>query len=395
MNPVKILIFLRNSDKHLMDIPISDQKELLNRMGPGKNDEDRSFKQFRGHHLMYYWWKEVIVEIGSFFVFPFFLMFCGLKHLADRKTFERVDAAGDFNNFFEIVPDSLRKEYDINNDHWNKGFFLSLKEIRYLLLLFLKYPIPCFVLKVAIKMAYYKYVIVKHSPRAIIVHNEASYTSSIITSFCNKNGVMHINVMHGEKLYYIGDGYFRFNRCYVWSEYYKQLFISMNAEESQFIIELPLAMKINTEKYFKQNLYSDFKYYLQNYDENQLLSIIDSLQFIKRIGKTIKFRPHPRGTNLDILEKLVPKEQIEYPKEVSIMESIASTSCAIGSFSTVQNQAFYSGKLTIFDDVTYKQDYQKLKEYGYFFSNMPHNRLSTFVDDTLENYHEIQMFKNK
>lgn len=375
-----------------MDVPVDKQKKLLDSMGVGTSDEDRSFKQFRGHHIIYHWWKEVIVEFGSFVVLPFFLIFCFVKYWKDDGFCKYVEAIGDFKKFFEIVPQSLKNEFDINNDFWNQNFFLSWTEIKYLLNLFFRYPVPCFILKVAIKLSYYKYVVVKYTPKAIIVHNEASYASSILTKFCVSNGIEHINVMHGEKLFFIGDGYFHFSRCYVWNEYYKNLFINMNAEESQFIIELPPSFCIDTNKYFDPNSYSDYKYYLQNFTEEQLINILKSLEFIERLGKTIKFRPHPRGHNLHILEKYVSQEKIEYPSDVSILTSISSMQCAISSYSTVQNQAFYSGKLTIFDDVTFADDYKKLKEYGYCFSNIAHNRLSTFVDDTYDNHHEVKKY---
>lgn len=392
MNPLKILVFLRNSDKHLMDVSIRTQEILLTKMGPGINDEDRSFKQFRGHHLIYHWWKEIIVEVGSFFVFPFFLLLCIIKYSVRKKRTIQIDALGDFDNFFEIVPVSLKNEFDIKNDHCNEGFFLSIKEILFLFKLAFKYPVPCFILKTAIKIAYYKYLIVMFSPKAIIVHNEASYTSSILTFFCEKNGVEHINVMHGEKIYFIGDGYFRFTRCYVWNEYYKNLFIEMNAEPNQFIVEIPPSFKIDTNKYYRHESYADYKYYLQNFTEDELLNILKSLEFVKRLGKSLKLRPHPRGHNLELLKKYVSDSNIEYPNEVSILESISSMNCALGSFSTVMNQAYYSGKRVIFDDVNYPETYKRLKEYKYIFSNIPHNKLSTFIYDDIEYQHEVILY---
>lgn len=392
MKPLDILIKLRNSDKKLFDVPVSVQNDMLLHLGPASNDFERSYKQFRGRHLFYHKWKEVIVEIGSFFVLPFYIIYGLVEFLFNRKPIDKKDAVGDFTKFEEIIPQSLRNEFSIDNTVWGGGRMLSFSDIGIIWKLFTLYPIPCLVLKNAIKLSYYRYVINKYKPRAIIVHNEASYTSSISTLLCERNGVQHINVMHGEKIFYIGDGYFRFTRCYVWNEYYKNLFIEMNAEANQFIVEVPPSFKIDSKKYYREDAFADFKYYLQNFTEEEIKNIIDSLAFVKRLGKTIKFRPHPRGHNLELLKKYVKETDIEYPSEVSILESISSMDCAVGSFSTVMNQAYYSGKKVIFDDVNYPEIYKKLKEYKYYFSNTPHNTLSTFVHDDLEHCHEVVLY---
>ena len=66
-----------------------------------------------------------------------------------------------------------------------------------------------FSLKVTIKVAGYSFMITKYQSKAIVVHNEYSFTSSILTAYCETRNVLHINVMHGEKMYYIRDSYFR------------------------------------------------------------------------------------------------------------------------------------------------------------------------------------------
>lgn len=157
------------------------------------------------------------------------------------------------------------------------------------------------------------------------------------------------------------------------------MFLNLKAEPSQFRIEIPESFNINVEKHFKNEYYSDYKYYLQVYDENQLRSIIKSLDFVLRKYKTYKFRPHPRFSNIKLLESLVDKSRIEYPNEVPILESIASTKYAVGSFTTVLNQAYYANIEVIFDDVTYKDTFDKLGDLNYIFANEDTNKLSQYV----------------
>ena len=77
---------------------------------------------------------------------------------------------------------------------------------------------------------------------------------------------------------------------------------------------------------------------------------------------------------------MVDKSQIEYPRDVPILESIASTKHAIGSFTTVLNQAFYANIDVIFDDVTYKDIFCKLGDLNYIFANANTNKLSDYVE---------------
>ena len=379
MNYITLLKFLRSFDKDLFEVTYKEQNDFLKKMKEPNDDIDRSYNQFRGRHFFYHGFKEIAAETISVFALPVYVIYCIIQYIFRAKAVQEMQAVGDFNKFEEVIPNSLREEFEINNSVWNKGRILSCNDVLLLCKIFLRHPVPCFVFKTAIKLSYYKYMICCYHPKAIIVHNEASYVGSILTKYCNNLGIEHINVQHGEKLYYIGNAYFRYNRCYVWGEHYKQMFLNLKAEPSQFRIEIPESFNINVEKHFKNEYYSDYKYYLQVYDENQLRSIIKSLDFVLRKNETYKFRPHPRFSNIKLLESLVDKSRIEYPNEVPILESIASTKYAVGSFTTVLNQAYYANIEVIFDDVTYKDTFDKLGDLNYIFTNEDTNKLSQYV----------------
>ena len=379
MNYITLLNFLRSFDKDLFEVTYKEQNDFLKKMKEPNDDIDRSYNQFRGRHFFYHGFKEFAVETISIFALPAYVIYCILQYIFKSRTVQEMQAVGDLNNFEEVIPNSLREEFEINNSVWNKGHILSCSDVLLLCKIFLRHPVPCFVFKTAIKLSYYKYTICCYHPKAIIVHDEASYVGSILTKYCNDLGIEHINVQHGEKLYYIGDAYFRYNRCYVWGEHYKQMFLNLKAEPSQFRIEIPESFNINVEKHFKSEYYTDYKYYLQVYDECQLRSIIKSLDFVLRKNESYKFRPHPRFSNIKLLESLVDKSRIEYPNEVPILESIASTKYAVGSFTTVLNQAYYANIEVIFDDVTYKDTFDKLGDLNYIFANENTNKLSQYV----------------
>lgn len=379
MNYISVLRFLRSFDKDLFEVSSKKQIDYLNRLKFPENDIDRSYNQFKGRHFFYHKFKEAVAEIISIFALPLYVLYCYMVYAFKPQPKHSIQAVGDFVNFEDVIPNSLRQEFVIDNSVWNKGRMLSGSDIILLCKILYRHPVPCFVFKVAIKLSYYKYTIYSYRPKAIIVHNEASYAGSILTKYCNDLGIEHINVQHGEKLFYIGNSFFRYNRCYVWGEHYKQMFINLQAEPNQFRIEIPESFCIDVKNHFKKDFYSDYKYYLQTYDENQLRSIIKSLEFILKKNETYKFRPHPRFSNIKLLENLVDKSLIEYPTDVPILESIASTKHAVGSFTTVLNQAYYANVDVIFDDVTYKDIFSKLDDLNYIFAKKETNKLSKYV----------------
>jgi len=195
---------------------------------------------------------------------------------------------------------------------------------------------------------------------------------TILTAYCETRNVLHINVMHGEKMYYIRDSYFRYDRCYVWDAYYRDLFISMNAAPSQFIIALPPSMKINCAKHVNEGCYAYYKYFLTSQTKEQLVSISNSLQSLLMHGRKVKYRLHPRYSDRELVKQIVGKENVEYPEKVSILDSISNMDTAIGLYTTVLNQAYHCGKNVIIDDVTYPSEVKKLEEFKYI---MIHKKL--------------------
>lgn len=269
-----------------------------------------------------------------------------------------------------VVPDSLRKEFAIDYDVWMNGFSLTLKDFLFLWKIIVKTPIaPYFILKITLKIAAYSEMIYRYQPKALIVHDEYSFTSSLMTLYSNQFGVEQIDVMHGEKLYYLNDTFFHYNRCYVWDEHYKALLIKLRAEGGQFVIERPEALRIDLKGPKDATKYAKYKYYLQKYDEDELKSIIESLSFAKKENADVIYRPHPLSSDLALLKKYVPVSNIENPREVSLEQSLINTDVVIGYFSTVLYQAHLAGKTVCMDDVTFRDGYSKLKEHDYIMTS--------------------------
>lgn len=373
-----LLRYIAKADKTLFEVPVEEQKEFISSLPAPTDEIERSFLQYRCQNFFSIWWKKWALNIAAALTAPFITLFIYLKGITpnSNKGFS-IDAIGDVKGMEEIIPKELSSKYIIDNDLWMEGSYLSNRDLLFLFKMFMRHPFsPYFFMKNMLKVSKYSYMIKRYHPKAIIVHNEYSFTSSVLTAYCRKHGVLHINVMHGEKLYYIRDSFFIYDQCYVWSEYYKNLFISMKAEPNQFHIAVPPSLVVDCVKYHDERRYANYKYYLANYTEDELKQIIKSMEFAERQGKSVIYRPHPRYSNIHLLESYVGKSRIEYPSEVSILTSVASLEYAVGSYTTVLNQAYFSGKKTVVDDVTFIGQYRKVNERNYFLSTKGTLKLS-------------------
>lgn len=376
MNHVVILRFLLKGDKTFFDVPSAKQKAFLDTIPTPEDDIDRSFYQFKCQFFFSPRWKRWLLDIASFFLYIPLLIYYIIRGIGiASKT--KCDAISDLNSMREVIPQELFDRYQIEFvGNYPKGS-LTIKDVPFVFKVLCRH-FPAFYLSIKsmVKIAQYRQLIRMYSPQCIIAHHEYSFSSSILTAFCNQNNVKHINVMHGEKLYNIVDAFFHFDECYVWSHHYEQLFIDMRAEPSQFRIALPPSMHINIKANICDKVYADYKYYLGEITEDQFLSVVDSMTFAKRNGKTVKYRLHPRYDNLNLLLQYVSFDEIEDPKSVSIIDSIINCSYVVGTYSTVLNQAYCSGRSVLLDDVTFKDQYDRLADLRYWLIGENCPRLS-------------------
>lgn len=379
MNYFKLMVFIQKGDKDLFGIPVSQQKSFLQKLGAPRDDIDRSFKQYQCQNLFTKKWKIFLLNISSLILAPILLLALLTKGLFVRKG-ASIEAIASFPLEMNIFPVELLREFKVDDTKWGKGRSLQMSDVSFLMKIFLRGLFhPYFVCKSFYILSSYSDMITKHTPKALLAHCEYSFSSSLLTAYCHKKGVLHINTMHGDKFFYIRDSYTHFDRFYVWDEHYKSLLISMMAEPSQFRFFIPEFLKFDITKYENKDYYADYKYYLQINTEEELKGILHSMKRLEGTGASYKLRPHPRYSDMNLLHQLIDESHIENPKQVSIQESVANCKCVIGSFSTVLTQAYYSGRGVVLDDITYKERYEKLRDMQYFLSNKHTLRLSDLI----------------
>lgn len=378
MNTVSILRFLLAGNKTIFEVTKEEQCRFLDRLGDEGDNISRSYKQYLGRNFFAPRWKVIFLNFISFFAFPFLLVSYLIKGNFS-KPFIKKTALSSMKGIEEVMPEELKCRYDIDYNSWILNGSLTIGDLSFISKLYTRsFPSCYFALKALTKVAQYSELIRCHAPEAIIVANEYSFSSSLLTEYCHHHHVLHIDVMHGEKLFNVRDSYFRFDQCYVWNEFYRELFVSLRAYPEQFKIHTPISLVIDVNKYYRQDDYADYKYYLASFTEKEIQDIVLSMKVFKNRGKSVKYRLHPRYMGYELISKYVEPGEIENPIEVPILTSVASCSTTVGSYSTVLSQAYHSGKKVILDDVTYKSQFDKLKDLDYWLSVVGCNKLSDY-----------------
>lgn len=376
MNLLGFLRFLIKGDLSNMDVSAVEQRAFLEKQAEARDDRQRSFLQYRCQMFFVSKWKVCLFNCVALLIYFPMMLLLTLRSLCVRKD-RHYDAVSNLKGMEEVIPEELTRQYNILYYGLNSDGGLRGKDLWYCLKVFLRFfPSSYFSLRTMILVAQYSNLIKRYTPQAIITHSEFSFASSLLTDYCHRHGVRQINVMHGEKLYNIRDSFFHFDECYVWNEYYIKLFLSLRAEQNQFKVSVPPSLKIDLVKNYNEKSYADYKYYLAEYNEEQIKAIKGVLSFVKGEGKTIKFRLHPRYMDSKLIEKCFDPDEIEDPYKVTIVESIASCKYAVGCYSTVLAQAYLSGRDVILDDVAYAEIFKKLSEYGYWLIEKKLPRLS-------------------
>lgn len=376
MNYILFLRALLKGNKTFFDVPSSEQKSFLETLPVPVDDIDRSYLQFRCQAFFSPIWKRHLLDLISFILYiPLLVIFLLRNFFIKSK--DTCDAISDLCEMKEVIPQEIHKQHEIVFVCSSHIGVLSVKDIPFLFSIYFRHFPSCyFAMKNMVKIAQYNQLIRMYSPRCIIAHHEYSFSSSILTLYCNMKNIQHINVMHGEKLYNIVDAFFHFNECYVWSHHYEQLFIDLKAEKTQFKISMPPSMRIDTSAHINDAVYADYKYFIASVTEEQVKSIVESMMFAVNAGKRVKYRLHPRINNLNLLLQYIAPDDIEDPQKVSITDSISNCSVAVGSYSTVLNQAYCSGRSVLLDDITFKDQYERLADLRYWLIGEGCPRLS-------------------
>ncbi|GFI08921.1 hypothetical protein IMSAGC007_01376 [Lachnospiraceae bacterium] len=351
------------SQDSLFKVPVKKQKEFIESLKEPKDLIERSYNQYKCQRWLKSWRVNIVTDIGSILLLFYYYYLKKEEKILNTEHFNGIYLGMDVTSKF--IPKELRDIYANIKNISRTGECLSKNDKKIIKELLRRYPLSFeFILKCLIKVRMYSWIINVYSPDAIIVSGEYSYTSSFLTYYCRKNNIKHINIMHGEKLFYIRDSFFKFDKCYVWAPYYINLFKRLKAEPNQFVVAVPPALILKgtyNKKY-------DYTYYLGEETEENLVKILQILMKLKTMGYKVAVRPHPIYSKMILIDKIFnQKIEIENPKETQIKESVLQTQNVISLYSTVINQAVNSEINAIIDDVSDMGRYKLLYELEYRF----------------------------
>lgn len=370
---------LKNQSFFKIDIDI--QKKILNSFKEPADLFERSYFQYSCQMKQLPLLLIIIQNLAALLLLPYYyLKYRNVKIIKGEEE-KKVAVFISGNKDKSYIPRELEDEFEeIILSDYNGKCLIGVQEEKVILDLCKRYWYkPYFCLKSMMKIALYAYQIKKYNPVSILTFCEFSFTSSLLTYYCNQNNLSHINLMHGEKVFDIHDSFVQFNRYYVWDKHYAELLIRLRAEKDQFVIAVPSCVKLSTiinQKDFKYEL----TYYLGGESEKDLMKIRKNLLDTKIPTEKLCIRYHPRYSDELQIKGIFKEFQIEDPGETSLNISLSITKNVVSLYSTILFQAYESGKQIIIDDLTDLEKYLKLESLNYIMISKPHRRLSELVE---------------
>lgn len=354
-----------------------DQKEYIEKLGAPKDIFQRSYFQYKSQMQFFPLYYRIIINVLSVFLTIYYFF----KRNSNIDKQSKYDAAFITSGVSkEIISNKLFIDSKNIVECSSTGKTMLSKADKEFIFneLIKKYWYsPYFCLKVIVKVSRYSYIFESHQVSRIITYLEFSFASSILTEYCRRKGIEHINVMHGEKLFNIRDSFVEFDKFYVWDEYYKKMFLDLKASENQFIIELPISI---TNLHLNPNkMMNNLTYYLGNETKEELATIKNNLKLLIKNYDKITVRYHPRYAEIEEIEKIFKDFNIENPEIVSLEESLNNCTYVVSLYSTVLFQAYVVGKDIIIDDISRPSKYKQLKNYKYIMIDKSHSNLSELI----------------
>lgn len=358
---------------------VNEDKEYLRNFPEPENDLERSFYQYlcqkRVCNSSFKWF--LLNAMSGLMILPIKIcFFMRANRMRQGDLHYDIVMTDDFIKNGYLVKESTEStKWNIkclDNRYYEKGI-LTKEDLSFLKRIKSLYPNSFyFYFKCMCRIASYSEIIRRYTPKDLYVSAEYSFTSSVLTAYCEEKNVRHINVMHGEKAFYIRDAFSRFHIFYVWDDFYTELFHKLRADKTQYIVKRPYLPEIMSPCGMNK-----CTYYLQVHSLKELRKI---KQCLEKINLKYKVRPHPVHMDKNI-ESIFGKEHMENPQEVSIWDSLKNTECVISVSSTVLLQAYWIKIPVIIDDLSNPSYMEELRLRNYIMFNKEYRLLSDVLKE--------------
>ncbi len=189
-------------------------------------------------------------------------------------------------------------------------------------------------------MQYYS-LFYKNKMKSLVVLQEYSFYMSYLTYLVESEGGKLFNIMHG--IPGKEASFFRFSKCFVWGEYFKDLYIRQHAKSDQFIVSGSIyhTLLLRSVDMGKSKVY-DIVYMMQGgafVTKDEVSDVLDTLRELSGKYK-IAVKQHP-------LYKIELAPGLRTIDKGDIIEVLPSTRIVISHFSTSLLDAKIVGLQTV------------------------------------------------
>jgi hypothetical protein len=267
----------------------------------------------------------------------------------------------------DILPPDLNKNkhlVEVEEPVW-KDWFLTENARSIIIESFKRRPYAFFLnYWIFRELCFCSYFLYSYKPGSIAVYvKERNVAAPMLSNICEKEGVDYVSFMHGEYPLHLIQGFMRFTRYYVWDEHYVKMFVDdLRCEKSQFRVYTPDKYKKLVSIDFNVPNYDYYATYYLNGDEDKriIIMIAKVFKIFKDNNIVCKIRPHPRATNMKVVNEILSDFFIEDPYSTTVFDSIRNSRYIIALNSTVLTEAFHAGKEIVIDDFSDKNKYNNM-----------------------------------
>ncbi len=382
---------------------VKKQKEYLSSLPETKDEYELSFLKYRCVVFYYYHGiNKILVNMISLFGLPLVFLYYRIRGVGkDRmmKNYVPRDLLL-FKNLnqlpvADVFPEEMKGYYEIVKEYRTINYsklFLPYDAAKIFNKAWRKHPFHFhYLLVLLIRLAFQSYLIITYRPKCITTYVcEREYADPLLTKYCENHGVRYEGHMHGDYRFQVSHAYMHFSRYWVWSEHYIKMFKSLKClMEMQVYLPKKYAGIVSAR--LNEQEYEYFAtYYLSDETEASVYKLKQVFDILQKYGKRCKVRPHPRFSNLSLIQKIFQEQEVEDTRSVSIEKSLDSTYLVISMCSTVISQAYYSGKKVVIDDLTDPKMFAELEQADTVFIKEANMRLSTLLNK-MENKEEIEI----
>lgn len=382
-------------------MPYNMQMEYLKHFSEPRDDFERSYYKYKCFCEYCYYkrkWIVVIYNIGAMLILPFVHSKLRKANRSDIQI-EKVDAV--IENVprlpnVDVIPDELVNRFgsvkEINHIDYSESFLSDRAEDIYQELKRRYYFKFYFRMIVMQKLGQFSRYLECYGPEALVFYScEREFSGPLQSLLCERCDAQYISFMHGDYLSTLSFAFQRYSSYYVWDESYKKMFDELKCASPMLLYKPKKLKGIATSIAAKKCTYFA-TYYFSDETREEAVKIYEIFKEFEEFGLRTKIRPHPRFSDITMLNEIFNDIEIEKPKSCVLGDSITKSLYIVGLNTTVLSEAFFSNKEIVIDDISNPEKYMQLDLRGYVMIKRPHILLSELRGKLYKQYENKYAF---